>query len=266
MIRGLQGWLADLKEKRQAVVEALEEMREPTLPELLSRYMSLRQEERTGWTGKGRLKGSVADFNKVMEAVDFLKEHEITTVESLDTHLEAVSQKAAAIRQDMKGRESRIKAIDTMLRHTESYEAGKPVQEEYAAIFWKGKKQKFADSHKPELDAYFAAVRYLKIHLDGKPYSTKALKAERSQLAAEHEKGQVALAGVQADVKILRDVRHWINKVLAPEKQKTVRRTTPVEPQKKESIVEKLHEKQIQKNQKTARQPAKPGRKQDMEL
>ena len=99
-----------------------------------------------------------------------------------------------------------------------------------------------------------------------KPYSTKALKAERSQLSAEHEKGQAALAGVQADVKTLRDVRHWINKVLAPEKQKPVRHTTPVEPQKKESIVEKLHEKQIQKNQETARQPAKPKRKQDMEL
>ena len=266
MIRSLHGWLADLKEKKQAVLEALEEMREPTLPELLSRYMSLRQEERTGWTGKGRLKGSVTDFDKVMEAVDFLKEHEITTVESLDTHLEAVSQKAAAIRQDMKGKENRIKAIDTMLRHIENYEAGKPVQEEYAAIFWKGKKQKFEDSHKPELDAYSAAVRYLKIHLDGKPYSTKALKAERSQLSAEHEKGQAALAGVQADVKTLRDVRHWINKVLAPEKQKPVRHTTPVEPQKKESIVEKLHEKQIQKNQETARQPAKPKRKQDMEL
>ena len=44
----------------------------------------MRSEERTGWTSKGKLKGTVGDFNKVMEALDFLRQKEISTVESLD--------------------------------------------------------------------------------------------------------------------------------------------------------------------------------------
>ena len=66
------------------MLEALEQAKEPTIPELLSRYLDMRSEERTGWTSKGKLKGTVGDFNKVMEALDFLRQKEISTVESLD--------------------------------------------------------------------------------------------------------------------------------------------------------------------------------------
>ena len=67
MVRHLKGWIADLKEKKAALLEALQEAKEPTLPELLGKYLDLRREERTGWTSKGQLKGTVNDFNKVMD-------------------------------------------------------------------------------------------------------------------------------------------------------------------------------------------------------
>ena len=76
MVRHLKGWIADLKEKKAALLEALQESKEPTLPELLGKYLDLRREERTGWTSKGQLTGSVADFNKVMEAIRYLREKE----------------------------------------------------------------------------------------------------------------------------------------------------------------------------------------------
>lgn len=60
------------------------------------------------------------------EAIRFLQEKEITTVESLDAHLDEVSRKAAAIRADMK------------------------------------KKEKFAEAHQEELSVFFAARRFLK--------------------------------------------------------------------------------------------------------
>ena len=51
MVRNLKGWLSDLKEKKDALLEAMQGPKEPTLPELLSEYLDLRREERTGWTG-----------------------------------------------------------------------------------------------------------------------------------------------------------------------------------------------------------------------
>lgn len=141
-VRSLKGWLSDLKEKKAALMEALTQTREPTLPELLSRYMDLRRAGRSDWTARGQLKGAVSDFNNVMAAIDFLREKEISTVESLDKRLDEISQAALSIRQGMKKSEKRIKAIDTMLSYIDSYEATKPVHAEYAAIRWKGKKEK----------------------------------------------------------------------------------------------------------------------------
>lgn len=100
-IRNLKGWLSNMKMKKAALMEVLGQAKEPTLPELLSRYIALRQEERTGWTAKGQLKGTVSDFNRVMAAIEFLQKKKISTVESLDAHLDKVSQRAGAFRNDI---------------------------------------------------------------------------------------------------------------------------------------------------------------------
>ena len=123
MVRSLKGWLSDLKEKKAALFKALEQAKEPTIPELLSRYLDKRSEERTGWTSKGKLKGTVGDFNKVMEALDFLRQKEISTVESLDAYLDKVSGEILSTKADMKKSERRIKAIDTTLTHLANHGA-----------------------------------------------------------------------------------------------------------------------------------------------
>ncbi len=113
MVRSLKGWLSGLKEKKAALLEALEQAKEPTIPELLSRYLDMRSEERTGWTSKGKLKGTVGDFNKVMEALDFLRRKEISTVESLDAYLDKVSGEILSVKADIQKSERRIKARST---------------------------------------------------------------------------------------------------------------------------------------------------------
>lgn len=213
MVRHLKGWIADLKEKKAVLLEALEQAREPTLPELLFQYLEQRGGERAGWTSRGKLKGTVADYNKVQAAMDFLRKKGISTVESLDTRLDEISKAAVSVMGSMKKSEKRIKAINTMLSYIDKYEANKPVHAEYAAIGWKKKKEKFAESHREELDTYNAAIRYLKANLKGNSYSRKDLESEREQLAAALPGQRKELEAVQADVKVLRDVRHWLNQV-----------------------------------------------------
>lgn len=263
MVRHLKSWIADLQEKKAAIMEALEQAKEPTLPELLYRYLALRQEERTGWTAKGQLKGSVSDFNRIEAALDFLKSKEIATVESLDRHLDVISEKAVSIRGGMKKAEKRIKVIETMLSYIDKYEVTKPAHAEYAAIGWKKKKEKFAENHREELDAYNAALRYLKANLKGNSYSRKELEAERKQLATALPGQRKELEAVQADVKVLRDVRHWLNQVLPSEQYRQT-----AEPGKKPSVQESLKGRQerIRREQAEKRQPSRTQKHQNMEL
>ena len=51
-IRGLQRWIADLNEKKQLLLDALEKAKEPTLSDLLVDYFNLRNEQRSDWSGK----------------------------------------------------------------------------------------------------------------------------------------------------------------------------------------------------------------------
>ena len=267
LVRGLKDWIAELKERKAALLEALTEARaqasEPTIPQLLARYMEQRGEERADWTSKGKLKGAVSDFNKVQAAMEFLRQKEISTVETLDRQLDRISETAVAIRDSMRKAERRIKDIDTLLSHIGNYEKYKPVYREYAAIGWKKQKEKFEEAHRGELDAYLAAARYVKTHLPGTSYSRKELEAERKDLAAALPGKREELEAVQADVRTLRDVRHWLNQVLPPEQYRQT-----AEPGKKPSIVEGLkgREQRIRQEQEKQQQPPRTQKQQDMEL
>ena len=267
LVRGLKDWIAELKERKAALLEALTEARaqasEPTIPQLLARYMEQRGEERADWTSKGKLKGAVSDFNKVQAAMEFLRQKEISTVETLDRQLDGISETAVAIRDSMRKAERRIKDIDTLLSHIGNYEKYKPVYREYAAIGWKKQKEKFEEAHRGELDAYRAAARYVKTHLPGTSYSRKELEAERKDLAAALPGKREELEAVQADVRTLRDVRHWLNQVLPPEQYRQT-----AEPGKKPSIVEGLkgREQRIRQEQEKRQQPPRTQKQQDMEL
>ena len=70
-IRGLQRWIADLNEKKQLLLDALEKAKEPTLSDLLVDYFNLRNEQRSDWSGKAKLKCTVRDFEEVKQAVDY---------------------------------------------------------------------------------------------------------------------------------------------------------------------------------------------------
>ena len=267
LVRGLKDWIAELKERKAALLEALAEARaqasEPTIPQLLARYMEQRGEERADWTSKGKLKGAVSDFNKVQAAMEFLRQKEISTVETLDRQLDGISETAVAIRDSMRKAERRIKDIDTLLSHIGNYEKYKPVYKEYAAIGWKKQKEKFEEAHRGEMDAYRAAARYVKTHLPGTSYSRKELEAERKDLAAALPGKRAELEAVQADVRTLRDVRHWLNQVLPPEQYRQT-----AEPGKKPSIVEGLkgREQRIRQEQEKRQQPPRTQKQQDMEL
>ena len=263
MVRHLKGWIADLKEKKAALMEALEQTKEPAIPELLSQYLELRSGQRAGWTSRGKLKGTVADFNKVQAAMDFLREKGISTVESLDTRLDEISQTAVSVMEGVKKSKKRIKAIDTMLSYIDKYEANKPIHKEYAAIGWKKKKEQFAESHREELDAYNAAIRYLKANLKGNTYSRKDLEAEREQLASALPEQGEELEAVQADVKVLRDVRRWLNQVLPSEQYRQT-----AEPGKKPSVQENLKGRQerIRQEQAGKQKPPRTQKQQNMEL
>ena len=168
-----------------------------------------------------------------------------------------VSGEILSAKTDIRKSERRIKAIDTTLSHLANHGAYKEVYKKYASIGWKTRKEKFAAEHREELDAYLAANRFFKAHHDELPYDKRKLNEERKQLSGELSEKNEGLQVVQEDMKLLRDVRNWINHVLPPEQRRAV-----AEPGKKPSINEQLSWKIEGVKQREERKRQQPRRQQ----
>ena len=146
----LQSWIMELREKRNKLIE---EMREPTLPELLTQYLDSRRDERSDWSVSGQRKGTTMDLKKVSHAVVYLQEHEIATVEDLQKHLSEKETVSSEFSNTIRGKEKRIRDVQALLKAWDSVSRLEALHKQYKGIGWKKKQEKFYQEHKTELDA-----------------------------------------------------------------------------------------------------------------
>ena len=101
-IQNLRDWLSDILEARnELLAERKEETASPDLINLLRDYLNLRKAERRDWSRYGQQKGSTKDLQSFVNATNYLKDHEIFTLEQLDSVLEEVKQKSGSISTDI---------------------------------------------------------------------------------------------------------------------------------------------------------------------
>ena len=258
LIHNLKGWIAELGEKRKELLAQKAAEEATLLPNLLMKYMEIRKEERKDWTRAGQNRGTSQDLRAVSEALSYLRQKGLSTVEDLEAFLESSGKSAADYRNQMKPKEARSKVIDGILASRTDCKECKPVYEKYQKIFFKKTKEKFKQEH-PEVARYAKAAAYLAKHPDDKDSTQKELQEEQETLLEEIAALKTPLTEVQEDLKKLRDIRYWVRKATPGTEESK-------EPPKKQPIKEVLQDKADEKKaQRTAPAQAKH-RQQDMEL
>ena len=209
-------------------------------------------------TSAGQNRGTSQDLKAVSEALSYLRQKGLSTVEDLEAFLESSEKSAADYRNQMKPKEARSKVIDGILASRTDCKECKPVYEKYQKIFFKKTKEKFKQEH-PEVARYAKAAAYLAKHPDDKDSTQKELQEEQETLLEEIAALKTPLTEVQEDLKKLRDIRYWVRKATPGTEESK-------EPPKKQPIKEVLQDKADEKKaQRTAPAQAKH-RQQDMEL
>ena len=247
-IRGLQRWIADLTEKKQILLDALEQAKEPTLSDLLVDYFNLRNEQRSDWSSKAQLKCSARDLNEVMQAVDYLKAHSLNTVEDLNAAIKDLSQTAAPLRKQLKQNENRMRAIAQIKDAAAIHAKLKPIHDTFLKKNFKLTKDAYAAQHKEELDAFNKAVRTLMKLNGGTTVDFSALDAEFSALQSGSAELHTQLETLQPDLTALKNVRKYIDMVLNKQQLSAPGDKTP----EKESVLKQLEQlEQKKSNHKT---------------
>ena len=258
LIKNLKGWIIELSEKRKELLAEKAAEEAVFLPNLLMKYMEVRKAERKDWTRAGQNRGTSQDLKAVSEALSYLRQKGLSTVEDLEAFLESSGKSAADYRNQMKPKEARSKVIDGILASRTDCKECKAVYEKYQKIFFKKTKEKFKQEH-PEVARYEKAADYLAKHSDDKDSTQKELQEEQETLLSEIAELKVPLTEVQEDLKKLRDIRYWVRKATPGTEESK-------EPPKKQPIKEVLQDKADEKKaQRTAPAQAKH-RQQDMEL
>ena len=262
-IRNLRNWIADIMEATKeafAEMEAEKKNASPDLSTLLRDYMNLRKAERSDWSRYGQQKGTADDLKAVSHAMIYLKEHELFTLEDLDTTLQGMNEKAGAINADMKKASARMKVITGIQNAVADCQTHKAVHDKYIKIGWKVRQAAFAESHKDELDSFNKAFRYLKKQGVDLNVNLDALQAEYDTLKVSHAELAGQLAIVKEELQPMKDIRYWVGKVLTPEQAEVEKKPEP-----KHSLKERLLYEQTE-SKKTQEQKAPQHKKQNMEL
>ena len=250
-IRGLQRWIADLTEKKQILLDALEQAKEPTLSDLLVDYFNLRNEQRSDWSGKAKLKCTVRDFEEVKQAVDYLKAHSLNTVEDLNQAIESLNQTAAPLRRQLKRNENRMRAIAQIKDAAAIHAKLKPIHDTFLKKNFKLTKDAYASQHKEELDAFNKAVRTM-MKLNGSTaVDFSALDAEFSALQSGSAELRTQLETLQPDISALKNIRKYIDMVLNKQQLSAPGGKTP----EKESVLKQLEQLQQEKSKHKAITP-----------
>ena len=258
LIKNLKGWIAELSEKRNELLAQKAAEEAVFLPNLLMKYMEIRKAERSSWTRAGQSRGTSKDLKAVSEALSYLRQKGLSTVEDLEAFLESSGKSAADYRNQMKPKEARSKVIDGLLSARTDCKECKPVYEKYQKIFFKKTKEKFNQEH-PEVARYAKAAAYLAKHPDDKDSTQKELQEEQETLLEEIAALKTPLTEVQEDLKKLRDIRYWVRKATPGTEESK-------EPPKKQPIKEVLQDKADEKKAQRTVPAQTKHKQQDMEL
>ena len=220
---------------------------------------NLRKAERSEWSRYGQQKCTVDDLKAVSQAMNYLQNHELFTLEDLDAALQGVNEKAGTISAAMKKAEKRMQVIMGIQRAVADFKTHKAVHDKHLKIGWRTRQAAFAESHRDELDSFNKAFRYLKKQGVDLNVDLDALQTEYDGLKSSHAELAGQLAAVREELKPMKDIRYWVGKVLAPEQ------AVEKKPEPKHSVTERLKHDSGQGKQQPERKPTQH-KKQDMEL
>lgn len=218
MIAALKASITKLLNWISAAKERLTEKPPQTLRQMLANYY---QERSAGaWSKKAK----VGNAKQFADALLYLSEHGIETLEDLEARLDHIASQAGSLKDQMSASAQRVNDLDEMIRLGETFLRTKPVVEEQNGIHWKGQREKFQAVHEADLRAFQAARRVLKERYGitgAKGIAIQEWKKEKAQMTRDREKLYGQYTPLDEEMSRLLGVRHCAEIAMKGEQKRT---------------------------------------------
>lgn len=256
LLRGLKSWLAELRETRQSIINELEKLKEPTLAELLLDYYQIRSDERIGWSSRAKLKGTVSDYQKISQSVDFLREHGLVSLDDLHSYVEVIENQSRTLSRTVKSDQKRMSDIAAIRNAHRTLKELKPIHDKYMKKNFKLTKDRYRSQYSAELDQYSRAYKLLMKVNGSTKVDLPSLNAEYHELEETVSWRSGQLEEVRAELSQLKAIRYYVSRAVPEEKAP-----------EKVSVKDRLAAGRIRADKEnTDRKDPQRNRKQNMEL
>ncbi len=214
LLRGLRKKITDLTDWIKAIKDELSKPQTLDLAALLTAYYEGRNAG--AWSRNTRI-GNLKNF---AEAINYLTEKGITTLEELEAHIAAQSKRAEAINATLKAMSARKKELEDLLHYADLYWETKPIYDEWNGIKWKGRREKFELEHEGDLRTFHMARRKLGKYLSsaGK-IPTQAWRQELDTLKQKYQTEYKRYTPIRDDLWKLQQVKRCADTALRQQEQ-----------------------------------------------
>ena len=175
LLRDIRNKIVGLTDWIKAIKEELNKPQALTLANLLIGYYNARN------AGARSNKAKVGNLKHFAEAINYLTEKSISTLEELETHLANHSKRTETINAAMKTMSAQKKELENLLHYADLYRETKPIYDEWKGIKWKGMREKYEAEHERDLKTFHMTRRKLEKYLS--PAGKIPAQAWRQELA-----------------------------------------------------------------------------------
>lgn len=211
MLEMIINWLNSLMDLFRSI-ETIENPEEKSVRDLLAAYRDLRIKDLTNDAAF-----AVSDDTELIafdNALAFVKELNIETVDELAIHINDVNQNLISLHDQVQATEIRLQDIDAIIRADQTIQDVKPIFEEYRKLHWENDRKIFREKHGAEMSKALKAKDLLKKLQVSRTIDKNVLKNEASQLTAKLKSAQANLDNLKQQMKRLQNLRNCIRKVI----------------------------------------------------
>ena len=219
-IRATNAFIRNLRKSLSLLLEAIKEIKaELDKPQSdpviipLQRYFDMRNAK--AYSQKAR----VSNLKELNEMVNYLKAHEIYTIEDLESHVSTLRDTVDELKVTMDTETSRMKGMRKMPEYVTTLQELKPIVDGLQKIKFDKAKAKYKAEHEKELKRYYAARRkVLEMFPDGK-YDGRIVNKQYAELEQTHKETYAKFVAIRDEYQRIWHIHSCVNKGLGDTEQ-----------------------------------------------
>ena len=214
-IKATNAVIRDIKKKIAALLnwlkEAKEELSKTQTLDLISLLQIYFDQRNAGAYSQKARAANLKEFNEIF---NFLQEHGITDVESLEAFISERHSIADEKKTRLDIQTAEMKDLQKLPDAWDTYKRLKPVADKVRSIKFTKAKEKYKAEHKAELNQFYAANRLLTKYCPDGKYNSKAIQTQYAELEQQHDADYAAFKDFREETQMLWKIKSHIDAAL----------------------------------------------------